>query len=69
MEATARQTARPRATVARVPAVTSPTETAPSQYDHPTSEDAACGGDVIAPAVTTFFPGTTTRTPKALADG
>ena len=64
----ARPTARSPEAVALVPPVIPPVVTAPFPYDQLTTEDADCGGDEMAPADTGPSPGTTTRTPNALAD-
>jgi len=48
--------------------VIAPVVTAPSPYDQLTTEAADCGGDEIEAAEAGAFPGTTTRTPDALAD-
>jgi hypothetical protein len=45
-----------------------PVVTAPSPYDQLTTEAADCGGEEIDPAAAGDFPGTTTRTPNALAE-
>src|SRR5262245_55952097 len=66
---TARPTARSPSTVPVVPPVIAPVVTAPSPYDQLTTDAADCGGDEIAPAEAGALPGTTTRTPNALADG
>ena len=65
---TERPTARSSSTVPFVPPVIAPVVTAPSPYDQLTTEAADCGGDEIEPAEAGVFPGTTTRTPNALAD-
>jgi hypothetical protein len=64
---TERPVARSPSTVPFVPPLMAPVTTAPFAYDQLTTEAAACGGDEIAPAEAGAFPGTTTRTPKALA--
>src|SRR5215211_8766472 len=63
-----RPTERSSSTVAFVPPVIGPVTTAPSPYDQPTRDAAACGGDEIDPADVDALPGTTTLTPKALAE-
>ena len=63
-----RPTARSSSTVALVPPVIAPVVTAPSPYDHLTREEADWGGDEIEPADAGVLPGTTTLTPKELAE-